>query len=75
MFLWVFIAFYPADIARSKGHSFWGYFFLSIVFFPLAVILALKAEDRLHEHEPIDPNEPDDLDNLKKNRYQKKINS
>lgn len=43
---WVLIAFWPARVASRKGHSFIGYFVLSLVFFPLAVILAYVVEDR-----------------------------
>ena len=44
--LWVLIAFWPARVAGRKGHSYWGFFFLSIVFFPLALILAYMVDDR-----------------------------
>jgi hypothetical protein len=43
---WVAIAFWPARVAGRKGHSFFGYFLLSLVFFPLALILAYVVEDR-----------------------------
>jgi len=38
--LWVAIAFWPARVADRKGRSFIGYFLLSLLFFPLALILA-----------------------------------
>jgi hypothetical protein len=44
--VWVLIAFWPARVAARKGHSFVGYFILSLVFFPLALILAYMAHDR-----------------------------
>jgi hypothetical protein len=44
--LWVAIAFWPARVADRKGHSFLGYFILSLFFFPLALILAYVAKDR-----------------------------
>ena len=44
--LWVAVAFWPARVAGRKGHSFFGFFLLSILFFPLALILAYVAEDR-----------------------------
>ena len=31
---------------RPQGHSFFGYFVLSLFFFPLALILAYVAKDR-----------------------------
>jgi hypothetical protein len=44
--IWVAIAFWPARVAARKGHSFFGYFVLSLFFFPLALILAYVAKDR-----------------------------
>jgi len=44
--LWVAVAFWPARVAGRKGHSFFGFFLLSILFFPLALILAYVADDR-----------------------------
>ena len=41
------IAFWPARVAGRKGHSFFGYFVLSLFFFPLALILAYVAKDRM----------------------------
>jgi hypothetical protein len=44
--IWVAIAFWPARVAGRKGHSFFGYFILSLIFFPLALILAYVVQDR-----------------------------
>jgi hypothetical protein len=44
--IWVALAFWPARVAGRKGHSFFGYFILSLFFFPLALILAYVAKDR-----------------------------
>ena len=44
--LWVAIAFWPARVAGRKGHSFLGYFVFSLIFFPLALIVAYAASDR-----------------------------
>jgi hypothetical protein len=44
--LWVAIAFWPARVAARKGQSFLGFFILSLVFFPLALILAYLSPDR-----------------------------
>jgi len=44
--IWIALAFWPARVARRKGHSFLGYFILSLVFFPLALIVAYMVEDR-----------------------------
>ena len=44
--VWIAIAFWPARVAGRKGHSFVGYFILSLVFFPLALIMAYVVQDR-----------------------------
>ena len=44
--IWIAIAFWPARVAHRKGHSFIGYFILSLFFFPLALILAYVVRDR-----------------------------
>jgi hypothetical protein len=44
--IWVAIAFWPARVAASKGHSFLGYFLFSLVFFPAALIVAYMSQDR-----------------------------
>jgi hypothetical protein len=46
LIVWIAIAFWPARVAARKGHSFFGYFLLSLFFFPLALILAYVVEDR-----------------------------
>ena len=44
--IWIAIAFWPARVASRKGRSFIGYFLLSLLFFPLALILAYISTDR-----------------------------
>jgi len=44
--IWIAIAFWPARVAGRKGHSFIGYFLLSLLFFPLALIMAYVVQDR-----------------------------
>lgn len=44
--VWVALAFWPARVAARKGHSFVGYFILSLFFFPLALIMAYVVHDR-----------------------------
>jgi hypothetical protein len=44
--IWILIAFWPARVAGRKGHSFIGYFILSLFFFPLALIMAYMVQDR-----------------------------
>jgi hypothetical protein len=44
--IWVALAFWPARVARRKGHSFIGYFIFSLIFFPLALITAYMVQDR-----------------------------
>ncbi len=46
LFIWIAIAFWPARVAARKGHSFLGYFILSLFFFPLALLVAYLAPDR-----------------------------
>ena len=42
----VAIAFWPARVASRKGHSFVLYFLFSLIFFPLALIVAYVIQDR-----------------------------
>jgi hypothetical protein len=44
--VWVLIAFWPARVAARKGHSFFGYFVFSLVFFPAALIVAYVVSDK-----------------------------
>lgn len=44
--IWIAIAFWPARVASRKGHSFFGYFLFSLVFFPAALIVAYMVGDR-----------------------------
>ena len=44
--LWIAIAFWPARVAARKGHSFFGYFIFSLIFFPAALIVAYMVSDR-----------------------------
>jgi hypothetical protein len=44
--IWIALAFWPARVAGRKGHSFFGYFVLSLFFFPLALIIAYMLRDR-----------------------------
>jgi hypothetical protein len=46
LLIWIAIAFWPARVARRKGHSFIGYFILSLFFFPLALVMAYVVRDR-----------------------------
>jgi hypothetical protein len=46
LIIWIAIAFWPARVAGRKGHSFIGYFILSLFFFPLALIMAYAVSDR-----------------------------
>ena len=43
--IWVAIAFWPARVAARKGHSFFGYFLFSLIFFPAALIVAYMLSD------------------------------
>jgi hypothetical protein len=44
--IWVAIAFWPARVAGRKGHSFFGFFLFSLLFFPAALIVAYLVQDR-----------------------------
>ena len=44
--IWISLAFWPARVAGRKGHSFIGYFVFSLVFFPLALLMAYVVPDR-----------------------------
>jgi len=44
--VWVAIAFWPARVAARKGHSFFGYFIFSLIFFPAALLVAYMVSDR-----------------------------
>ena len=44
--IWLALAFWPAKVASRKGHSFIGYFILSLFFWPLALVLAYLLKDR-----------------------------
>lgn len=44
--IWIAIAFWPARVAGRKGHSFFGFFIFSLVFFPAALITAYVVRDR-----------------------------
>ena len=46
LIIWVALAFWPARVAGRNGHSFFGYFILSLFFFPLALIMAYVVQDR-----------------------------
>jgi len=44
--IWVALAFWPAQVAGGKGHSFLGYFVFSLFFWPAALVVAYLVEDR-----------------------------
>jgi len=44
--IWIALAFWPARVAGRKGHSFFGYFILSLIFFPLALVMAYVVGNR-----------------------------
>ncbi|MGO9872724.1 MAG: hypothetical protein ACLPVY_02905 [Acidimicrobiia bacterium] len=46
LIIWIVVAFWPARVAGRKGHSFFGFFILSLFFFPLALIMAYLVRDR-----------------------------
>ena len=46
LIIWIALAFWPARVARRKGHSFIGHFIFSLFFFPLALLTAYLVRDR-----------------------------
>ena len=50
LIIWIAIAFWPARVAARKGHSFVGYFILSLIFFPLSLLLAYLSRDLTNYH-------------------------
>jgi hypothetical protein len=46
LIIWVAIAFWPARVARRKGHSWLLFFIFSLFFFPAALIVAYLVRDR-----------------------------
>jgi hypothetical protein len=46
IFLWLFIAFWPASIASKKGHSFWLFFILSLFFWWITFFVAIFMKDQ-----------------------------
>ena len=44
--IWIAIAFWPARVARRKGHSWLLFFIFSLFFFPAAIIVAYVVKDR-----------------------------
>ncbi len=46
LFIWVVIALIPASIAHRKGHSFIGWFLLSIFFWWITLFVAIFMKDR-----------------------------
>ena len=46
LFIWIMIAFWPARVAARKGHSFFLYFLFSLIFFPLALLVAYMVRDK-----------------------------
>ena len=44
--VWIALAFWPARVAGRKGHSFFGYFVFSLIFFPLALLVAYMVSDK-----------------------------
>lgn len=44
-FVWLLIALLPAFIAKSKGRSFWLYFFISIFFWWITLFVVLFQRD------------------------------
>jgi uncharacterized sodium:solute symporter family permease YidK len=44
--IWICVAFWPARVAGRKGHSFLGFFIISLFFWPVTLIVAYLVADR-----------------------------
>jgi hypothetical protein len=54
IFLWIIIALWPASIAKQKGHSFLGWFIMSLFFWWITLFIAiffLKDISKASDHE------------------------
>jgi hypothetical protein len=49
VFLWILLALWPARVAAAKGHSFFGYFVLSLFFWWITLfIVYFGLDDKSH---------------------------
>jgi hypothetical protein len=55
LIIWVMLAFWPASIARSKGHSFIGWFIVSLFFWWITLFVALLMKDRRNPTASVTP--------------------
>ena len=46
--LWIALALLPATIAKNKGHSFLGWFIVSLFFWWITLFIAIFMKDRTH---------------------------
>ena len=44
--LWIALAFWPASIARKKGHSFLLYFIISLFFWWITLFVVVSMNDK-----------------------------
>ncbi len=54
IFLCILVAFWPASVAKQKGHNFLGWFILSIFFWWITLFVAiflLKDKNKTTDHE------------------------
>lgn len=59
VFLWLLLAFLPANIASHKGRSFWGYFLLSLFFWWITLFVVLLMPNKTPSAStPSDTNTP-----------------
>jgi len=56
--LWVFVALWPATIARNKGYSFWLYFIVSLFFWWITLFVVMFLKDKtVPAARPVNPAE------------------
>ncbi len=51
LFIWIAIAFWPARVAARKGHSFFGWFLLSLFFWWITLFVAYLMPDRSRQRD------------------------
>ena len=57
-FVWILIALLPASIAKSKGRSFWLFFFISIFFWWITLFVTLFMKGDAGPARPAAPTPP-----------------
>ena len=51
LFIWIAIAFWPARVAARKGHSFFGWFLISLFFWWITLFVVYLMPDRTRQRD------------------------